>query len=129
MTSSLGETSTRCEPRAVADGRGSAGDQAWSSPQTVTVPARVPLYGGIDISRDELSILIGSEYNGAGTVGNVVKCTRSSRSENFQTCSVVISSRLDGFFYNSARWNADETEIWVPQAINNVDKLFVSRLR
>jgi hypothetical protein len=26
-------------------------------------------------------------------------------------------------FYNSARWNADEAEIWVPQTINNVSRL------
>jgi hypothetical protein len=102
--------------------------QPWSTPQAVTVPARLDLYGGVDISRDELSILVGPTYTGTGSANDIYKCTRSSRSENFQTCTVV-ASKVDGTSYNSARWNGDETEIWVAQAINNVDKLFVSRLR
>jgi hypothetical protein len=106
----------------------SAPGQAWSVPSDIPVPVYVQLYGGIDISQDELSIVIAPAYEDSNRPGDVVVGRRATVADNFRNFTTV-GVVQDGFFFNAARWGADDTEIWVGQKVGALDKPFVSRLR
>jgi hypothetical protein len=102
--------------------------QAWSTPSDVPVPVYVQVYAGIDISQDELSIVIAPSWEDAARPGDVVIGRRASLSDNF-TNFTTARVATDGFLFNSARWGANDTEIWVGQKVGAFEKPFVSQLR
>jgi hypothetical protein len=100
----------------------------WSVPSQVTVPAYVDIFGGIDISQDELSIVIAPSWGNPDRPGDVVVGRRSSLVSNFSDFSTVAVA-TDGFYFNSVRWGTGDAEIWVHQYNGTIDRPFVARLR
>jgi hypothetical protein len=102
--------------------------QPWSAPSTVSLPVAVQLYASIDISHDELAMLLAPAWSGEGTDGDILVVRRTDRSAAF-SMSEKIGEMADGFFYNSARWAGGDTELWVGQNLASAEKPYVSRLR
>lgn len=102
--------------------------QPWSSPSTVSLPLAVQTWASIDISDDELALLVAPAWSGEGTDGEILVARRSDRSAAFSTTE-KIGEMHDGYFFNSARWAAGATELWVGQNLASAEKPYVSRLR
>jgi hypothetical protein len=100
---------------------------AWSAPSLVTVTGAVQIYSGIDISRDDLALLRAPTLSPVGM--NVLISRRSSKTALFEQAEVAQTANVSGVAFSSARWSARDTEIWIGQVVNQVERPFVSQLR
>lgn len=106
--------------------RNAVGD-AWSAPVPVSFPdGLLGLYGSVDISADELSVLITDNNH---SVPSILIGRRDSKDAPFESFQSILTLRGE-VVYNSARWSSDETEIYVEQHTDDIarDDIYVSRL-
>jgi len=106
--------------------RATLGD-AWSAPSPVTVNGAVQIYSGIDISRDELALVRAPTLSPIGQ--NVLISRRASKTAPFDQTEIAQTTDVSGVAFSSARWSARDTEIWIGQAVNQIERPFVSQLR
>ncbi len=100
--------------------------QPWSTPVTVPLSGAVEIYSSIDISRDQLAILRAPTFANGGTV--VIE-RRASETAAFGSPEMLPSANYSGVAYHTARWSANDTQVWIEEASSNVSRPAVSRLR
>lgn len=103
--------------------------QPWSIPTSVPLPGAIEIYSAIDISHDELSILRAPPLAIGAPTGDILIGRRQSRADPFEDFEVLATVDTANTAFMSARWNADDTEIWIGQAVSSMERPFVSRLR
>lgn len=101
--------------------------QPWSAPAMVPVEGALQIYSSIDISADELSLLRAPTL--APQSRNVLISRRSSKTAPFAQTEVLQSIVTSGLAFASARWSAQDTEIWVGDPAGMAEKPSVSRLQ
>ncbi len=101
--------------------------QPWSQPASVSLAGAVQLYASIEISDNELAILRAPLIS--STSENLLISRRASKSDAFDQTEVLPAIDTTASWYTSARWRANETEIWVGEPVGGDERPYVSHLQ
>ena len=100
----------------------------WSTPTTIALTGAVEIFSSIDVSSDELAILRAPALASGDAMGNLIINRRASKTDPFEEVEVLANVDMSTSPFASARWSANDTEIWTGQNDGSIERPFVSRL-
>lgn len=83
--------------------------QPWSPPEEVPTSAPVFIYSSADVAGDELSIILAPV---PGEDDEILRASRTSTEQPFDAFEPILPLDISGTAFFSARFSADDTEIW-----------------